>query len=535
MTMFKPKASMSPVKASSSQAGSPTKRKHEPSPSKGVNNHAGQASGKSSKKVKLDNSGAQQQDANTGDGLEPKFTFEEVKTMLDNLLEQKGKAVTVAVSAGLKHVDFEEVAVPGHSVQSCRQLVEKLIFNTRRVRTLQEVLLDIKSNLNKRSYTEAIQRATLDVPPPKKPPSAYLLYHKERYESLRGEIAQASEIAKIVSEEWKTLDERRRLQYQKRHNELAKKYAKDLKKCGLGAKQKPKRSRSAKAMYAQSRIEEICEVEDLDKDDIAKLKEQYIQEYEEQDKETKAYWQKQYQLEQERYRRERNEYIAANPHLDHHVPERVRASRYAIKPPPAPKSALKFYLAKKIPDGLEGQELEDVKLKLRAKFFKLSEKKQLKYIKKAIKDKERYEAEVAEFRTAHPEVAIPKLKPNVSRDQWKLYEALIENKPVAPAPTAYLHFCGKLLSDTQDAQVPTQRMQSASVAWSSLSEKEKLNIEKEHVATIKEFLVEMEDWLLKQDEKRRDQVWKDEPRCRPDYWRKRVARMEKNLAKKQQK
>lgn len=529
MTMFKPRSSMSPVKVGS-DSGSPTKRKHiESSPTRHSSQNNGTGGKSAHKRLKADPG---------EDQGEPKFTFDEVKTMIDSLLTQKGKAIGVASSAAIKHVDFDEVAVPGHSVQACKDLVEKLVNMTRRIRTFQEVLTDIRENLNKRSYTEAIMRATMHVQPPKKPPSAYLLFHKERYEALRHEISQASEIAKIVSETWKTMDDKQRQPYQKKHLELVKKYEKDLKKCGLKTgKMKPKRSRSAKALYAMSRLDEIVEEQELDSEEISRLKRQFKQEYDELDKETKSYWNKQYLLEQERYRRERTEYIAANPHLDHHVPERVRPSRYTIKPPVAPKSALKFFLAKKMPEGLESQEYDETKQMFKAKFAKLSTKKQMKYIKKAVKDKERYDSEVVEFKQAHPEATIPNLKPNVSKDQWKLYESIIENKPMPPAPTAYLHFCGKALSDinSDTDQVPTQRMQSASVAWSNLSEEEKLSIEKEHVAVIKAFLQEMEEWMQKQDEKRRDQVWKDEPRCRPDYWRKRLVRMERNLTKKGQK
>lgn len=510
MTMFKPKTSMSPVKFGSE---SPTKRANESSPTRN-----GESSGRANKKIKVDQ--------------EPKFTFEEVKSMIDNLLVHKSKAATV--SAGLKHVDFKEVAVPGHSVQNCEKLITKLVSMTRRIRTFEEVLTDIKTNLNKRSYTEAIQRATLQVAPPRRPPSAYLMYHKERFEALKQEIPQASEIAKIVSEEWRNLEDRKRQTYLKRHNELLKKWEREIKKLGLVNNEKPKKARSAKALFIQSKLDELDDYEDMEKDEQAQTRERFAQEFDEADKELRSYWNKRYTEEQERYRQEQNEYIAAHPHLDHHVPERQsRATKSLIKPPPGPKSALKHYLAKKIPEGLEGQEFEDLKIKLKDKFQKLSDKKQLKFIKKAIRDKERYDQEVAEFKTEHPDVVIPKIKPTITKDQWKLYQTLVENKPSVPAPTTYLHYCGKVLSDSQgDAdQVPTQRMQFASQQWSSMSDKDRVEIEKDHMDSIKSYVSEMDAWLLTQDEEKRDRVLREEPKSRPDYWRRKLTRMER-LAKK---
>lgn len=527
MNMFIPKTSMSPVK-SVSDSGSPPKRKHDLSTGGDSSSHNNGTSGHGkyvNKRLKL---GHDQKDQG-----EPKFTFDEVKAMIDSLLQtQQSKSTTVSSCTALKQVDFDEVAVPGHSVGACRFVIEKLVSITRRVRNLQEVLTDIRDNLNKRAYTEAIMRSTMHMQPPKKPPSAYLLYHKERYEQLRDQHSKASEIAKIVSEEWKGMDERKRLPYHKKHNEMMKRYQKDSMKFGLTKTMKPKRAKSAKSLYVLDKLAEVDE--DLDKEDISRLKEQYGQEFDELDKESKAHWMGKYEEEQERYRREKNEYIAANPHLDHTVAERNRTTRNAVKPPEKPKSAVKFYLAKKMAQGLEGAEFNETKQRLKEKFSSLSDKKQIKYIKKAIRDKERYEAELEEFKQAHPEVPTPKLKANVSKDQWKLYASLIENRPTPPAPTAYLHFCGKVLSDSQgDEQVPTQRLHSASVAWSNLSEGEKMDVERDHIAMIKAYLEEIDAWLQKQDVKKRDQVWHDEPRCRPEYWRKRLARLERNLKKKE--
>lgn len=494
-TMFKSKASLSPTKTTSE----PQKRPHE-------------------------STTKQQNDNRT----EPRFTFDEVKEMIDRLLAKQTRA-SPAVSAGLKRVNFDEIAVDGHSVEGCKDLIEQLVQNTRRVRTLQEVLVDIKENLNKRAYTEIIHRATLQGEPPKKPPSAYLLYHQDRYNELRYENSLAVEVSKIVAEEWKTLSDKKRREYQRRHDELVRKYEQEMHDLGLVDEAAPKRPKSAKTLYIESCLAD-SKTANWSKEKLAEKRETLSQQFDTLTPEEKAYWISQHKEDQLRYKRERDEYIAAHPHLNHSIPEKKSKTSDKVKPPAAPKSALKFYLLKKMPEGLVGQEYDETKKRLKDKFQHLSNKKLLKYVKKAIADKERYDREVEEFKREHPGREIAKTKANVSKDQWKLFAKVVENRPNLPAPTAYLHYCSKMLTemyDNDDAQVPTKRMQTASVAWKNSSPKEKRAAQRAHSDDIERYIYEMDAWLASQSEERRTQVLTEEPKANPEYWRKKLNRMRK--------
>lgn len=459
---------------------------------------------------------------------EPRFTFDEVKEMLERLLSKQTRA-SAAVSAGLKKVNFDEIAVEGHSVQQCKDLIEQLVQNTRRVRTLQEVLVDIKENLKKRAYTEIIHRATLKGELPKKPPSAYLLYHQDRYNELRNENSLAVEVSKIVAEEWKTISDKKRREYHRRHEELVKKYEKDMQRLGLVDDAAPKRPKSAKSLFIDDALAGI-NTTNWSKERMAQKRDELGQVFENLHPDNKARWIMLHKENQDRYQREKEEYIAAHPHLNHSGPEKKPRVSEKIKPPAGPKSALKFFLQKKLPEGLEGQELEEARKRLKDKFAHLQTKKSLKYIKKAIQDKERYDREVEEFKKQHPGREIAKTKPNVSKDQWKLYAKVVENRPHLPAPTAYLHYCGRMLTDmndNDDAQVPTKRMQTASVAWKISSLREKKLAEREHMADIERYINEMDSWLFSQTEERKRQVLSEEPKANPDFWRKKLNRMRK--------
>lgn len=493
-----------------------------PSPNKSIRLNHSQSSQRSQQQQGqyYYNSGQQDQ--------EPRFTFDEVKEMIEKLLSKQTRASS-AVSAGLKKVNFDEIAVEGHSVQQCKDLIEQLVQNTRRVRTLQEVLIDIKENLKKRAYTEIIHRATLKGELPKKPPSAYLLYHQDRYNELRNENSLAVEVSKIVAEEWKTISDKKRREYFRRHEELMRQFEEDMQRLGLVDDAAPKRPKSAKALFIEDSLSAV-NTESWSKEKMSQKREELSEHFDKLNPDEKARWVQLHKENQERYQLEREQYIAAHPHLNHSGPEKKPRASEKIRPPAPPKSALKYFIQKKIPEGLEGKEFDETKKRLKEKFTRLKDKKLLKYIKKAIQDKERYDKEVEDFKRKYPGREVAKTKPNVSKEQWKLYAKVVENRPNLPAPTAYLHYCGRMLTDMNDAddeQVPTKRMQTASVAWKESSPREKKIAEREHTADIERYIFEMDAWLGTQSEERKLQVLSEEPKANPDYWRKKLNRIRK--------
>lgn len=478
----------------------------------------------------------------------PKFTFDQVKNMLEKILAATDKSKRVLVSHGLKDLDFNQIAVPGHSADECKELIERLIKSTRRVRTLNEVLNDINDNLVKKTYTEIIQRATLNKDNlPKRPPSAYLLYHQDRYHALKHENPLAAEVSKLVSDEWKNLSERKRREYQKKHNDLMRAYESEMRRLGLIDDVEPKRPGTARTLFIQDRMESV-DVDEHSKDELSNLNKQFGAEFDALGKEDKKYWIDLAKEKLEQYKQDREEFTLSHPHLK---PKPVNSQRPGPKGnasninqrllkanmPQPPKPPLKLYLDKKMPEGVEGEEAEDLKRKLRDKFAQLLPKKQLKFIKRAVKDKERYEQEVEQFLQEHPECEEQfknkEVKANLTKEQWKLYHSMVENRPNLPAPTAYLYYCGKLLSDDtySSGNDPTQRMQYASQAWRKLSSEERAQIEQEHSDSIENYISEMNVWLDKVGPERKRQIIMEEPRANPDYWRKRAKKSKKAAAK----
>lgn len=532
MTMFKPRSSTSPGKIS---ASSPRKRDYDSS-----SLDEDSPPPKNKKKQRTSAGAATNTATNNGHRApkekEPRFTFDEVKTMIENVLNLKRSQSCTSLTA-LKSVNFEEIAVPGHGVQSCKDLLEQLVKNTRRTRTLYEVLEDVKNNLKKQVYTNIIQRASIDGDVPRRPPSAYLIFHQERYNELKHEHPLAAEVSKIVSSDWKKLSERQRQVYHKLHDEAMEKYYEDMERLGLIDQAAPKRPKSAKGMFIDHKIKKLKLGPDQTTR-LAEAKEKYGREFDQMDENDKRYWLEKSKNEKEKFYKEREEYVAAHPHLNHAPvePPKPRGREPKVQPPKAPLSALKFFLQKKMPQGLEGTEYDETKRRLKEKFHSLSEKKLLRFIKKAVKDRERYDEELAQFKLEHPGVEIPKLKPSITKEQLKLYATRVENRPVPPAPTAYLHYCGKTLSDMHvdetDTQAPTNRMRDASKNWKNASDDEKAALEKEHKQAIASYIEAMDAWLSQQTEARKQKLLAEDPKSQPDYWRKRLNRLVKAETKK---
>lgn len=511
MTMFKPRPSQSPVRQI---------KRHNETPLH------------SSKMAKIDD----HQDVGG-----PKFTFDQVKIMLETMLEETERNKRTLVSHGLKGFDFNNIAGEGHSAEHCRELIGRLVKSTRRTRTLNEVLSEIRDNLDRKTYTEIIQRATMNHDNlPRRPPSAYLLYHQDRYHELKHEYPLAAAVSKIVSEEWKHISDRKRREYQKKHNDLVRSYENELRNLGLLDDVEPKRPKSASSLYVQDRMDSLS-VDEMSKQELNELKKELVAEFESLDKDDKTYWNDLAKEKMEQYRREQEEFAASHPHLKPKAPRKVPATNGDSRPakpdlPIPPRTPLKIYLDKKMPDDVSGEEADDLRKQLKEKFSQLSQKKLLKFIKKAIKDKDRYERDVEQFVEEHPSHAEQfsdvktKIKPNLSKEQSKLYQSVVENRPSLPVPTCYLYYCGKLLSnDTYSkGNDPTVRMQKASEDWRELSDRERSKWETEHAETIKNYIADMTKWLEEVNPERKRQILAEEPRANPEYWRKRVKRSKRS-------
>lgn len=465
---------------------------------------------------------------------EPRFSFDEVKDMIEKLLSKQNRS-SASATASLKRVDFDDIAAQGHSVESCKELLEELIQNTRRVRTLREVLEDIKDNLKKSRYTEIIARTTIKGDLPRRPPSAYLLYHADRYNQLKKTNPLAVEISKIVSEEWRNLPDKKRRHYHRKQEELLNEYEEKMRELGLIDEAAPKRPKSAKALYIDHCMGQL-NLNNWSREELSKKREKLAISFDGLKPEEKAHWIQLQKQNQDQFQADRQAFIEAHPHLSHQDKDKKpRLSEKLILPEP-PKTAVKFFIAKKLPEDIKPDELDQTVKHLKEQFNNLKDKKQLKYIKKAVQDKERYDAEVDEFNRENPDRPIPKpTKPNLTKEQMKIYSRIVENRPEMPAPTAYLYYCGKMLTEMMnnddDQQAPTTRMKYASEAWRKLSSKERKTAIRSHTDDMERYVNDMDRWLASQPEDRKLQILSEEPKANPEYWRKKLNRLKKRTIK----
>lgn len=224
------------------------------------------------------------------------------------------------------------------------------------------------------------------------------------------------------------------------------------------------------------------------------------------------------------------EYVKKTPHLKHEKAERVR--KVVIKQPEAPRSALKFFIDKKL-EGVEPEDLEATKLKYKNKFDNLPEHKVIKYIKKAVADKERYEKELNEFKEANPDFVIKPTKTNLNEKQREIYEHLVLKRPKKPHGSAYIQYCEENLTSlfNKGESNPTRQMQLAAEEWKKVSPNKIAEINRRLNDSIEAYIPEMEAWLATQPEEVRQRIQKDEPRAMPDYWKKLLNRRRKTILK----
>lgn len=453
---------------------------------------------------------------------EPRFTFGEVEGMIDKLLAKPPRGT---VSAALRKVDFSDIAADGHTPEGCKELIQQLVDNTRKIRNLQEVLSEIRQNLKKRSYTELIARASIRGKLPKRPPSGYLLYHQDRYRELQKVDKLACEASKIVAHEWNTMltDEQKNV-YLRKHDKLMKKYESEMKRLGLVDAKQPKRPKSAKRIYIDDHMSKL-NVDGWSKEHIAKKREKLGEIFESLSNDDKKKWQELHDRDVLRWEQEQDGYMAAHPHL----PGKKMRTNEKIKPPEPPRTPFKIYMLKKMPENLEGNEKEEFVKGLKEKFQNLPEKKLIRYIKSAIKDREKYEQEVKEFNKENPDrqVTIPD-RLNVTKEQMKIYSKLVENRPKTPPRSAYLYFCYQALGDQSDDKSLASKMKSATELWRKLTAKEKEVPTREYIESIKRYIDEMTNWLANQPEERQRQIYKDEPTNTPEFWKQKLQRVQKN-------
>lgn len=453
----------------------------------------------------------------------PVWNFQDVKVFLDKIeCPQKLESFIQT----LKRLDYNELKFGDYTAESCKKLMDELIHVTRKYRTLPEILTDIKDNLDKKAYTSAINKSSL-ASIPKRPPTAYILFHAERLAQLRAKDPNGMirTMSVQVADEWKKMPEAQKKKYRENEKKLRQQYDEKMRLAGLSVNQ-PKRPPTARTLYIENKIKD----KNLTGDALAEHKLKYGQKFDDMSAQDKEKYLNKHAKLVEEYKSQMADYIQKTPHLNHDKTQ--GKSRKKPRPPTAPMNPFKFFLIKKKVEDIKA--LNDESLaKYKEKFNNLSENKLAKFIKQAFEDQKRYEEELKTYLESNPEAKIKSPKPNITQQQRAIYEKIILGRPMLPAGSAYIKFCGlKLANSRRDSDIhPTQHMQSVSAEWKGISDDDFLKANESVVNGIEEYIPQMEAWLEEQDEATKLRIQRLEPRAMPDFWKKILLRRKKTLKK----
>ncbi|UXI23310.1 myostatin [Sarcoptes scabiei] len=133
----------------------------------------------------------------------------------------------------------------------------------------------------------------------------------------------------------------------------------------------------------------------------------------------------------------------------------------------------------------------------------ISDKKRYKFIKKSLKDQERYDQELKEFQESNPKFVAPKLKSVLTKSELEL-KLKYEGKPSRPPRSGYTLFSKEMLKNMSDIET-NERMVKIAKIWKELPESERNRYNDEATKLGAQYLQDLNDYLknLPEDDKER--------------------------------
>lgn len=218
-----------------------------------------------------------------------------------------------------------------------------------------------------------------------------------------------------------------------------------------------------------------------------------------------------------------------NTLLPEHLRGKKRKRRLnGPRPPPAPRpphSPVQLYVASKI-SKIETKD-ENTRKLLRRDYSLLSDKKKFRWIRKAKEDQERYETEIAEYKIAYPDVALKRVKPTISDKENLKYENRVFGRPIPPARSSYLVFCGETMSalDSNDNVDPKNKLRDAVSQWRDLKPEKKKEYDRRHLESVCNYIEAMKNYMANASPEDRLRIETREEKTTPEYWSKILKRL----------
>jgi len=342
---------------------------------------------------------------------------EDLQILLNRIELQLPKDDHVKYDSRARKLDWDQIKFKDFSAEDCKRYWEHVQARIRRFRILAEMIPDARQWLSQ-PWTNFYKSKDHNRHPemPKKPLSMYMLYYSERREDIQKEHPHLSmpDVAKICSDEYQKLPEKRKARYKSRCDDMRREY--DIKLDNFYT------------MYPELRP--------IKTEKAAK---------------TLAH--------------KTNMVRAAEP------------EKPVILLPGAPQKPGKpfdLYFQQQLecqPDA--GTERGVLLERARQDWRDMKVKKKAKWIRKAMKEFREYEEQVVDFKSKHPEFNPPSVKSFLTQEEQKILDKYM-GRPEKPPSSAYSLFSKEMLNTEFIKQFPSkERMSHISEAWKKVSDADK--------------------------------------------------------------
>ena len=171
--------------------------------------------------------------------------------------------------------------------------------------------------------------------------------------------------------------------------------------------------------------------------------------------------------------------------------------------PEKPRTPYQFFVEnkmKKFPDDSKKDALE----KIRELWNNVSEKKRIKFIRKALKDQTRYEEEITQYLKENPEFEPPTLRPLLTKSEIEL-KYKYEGRPQKPPISGYILFSKLMLKEFKD--VPSrEKMVIIAKRWKEMSEEERNDYNDQAQKSLTKYISKFDAYLQQLPEEEKEKV-----------------------------
>ena len=422
---------------------------------------------------------------------------EVLSKLLDNIEAQLPKEDHVKYDSRAKKLDWEKIRFDQYSGDQCKKLWYYVQDRIRRFRIMSELIPDARLWISQ-PWTNFYKSKDHNRHPdmPKKPLSMYMLFYSEKREQILKDNTSLSmpEVAKICSEQYQKLSEKKKAKYKQRCNEMRRQYEENL--ANFYAKYpdlkpvKAEKSKKPKVNPVNNQAAQQAQVAANNQIPIMNYQQQQMQ----PQVITIGTGQNQQMINVLPMQQEQVYTVVSQPQMQPQfkqqspVPvsqgqqpmmqpqptvQQMNAAYPSAPEKPAKPFDLFFKQQMDTHAGDTNFDRQSYAEQCRQEWKNMKLKKKAKWIKKANDNYREYEEKIAEFVAQNPGYVRPQHKNFLTQDDQRILDKYM-GRPEKPPSSAYSLFSKEMLNNVEIKKFPSkERMAQISEKWKVLPQDQK--------------------------------------------------------------